>query len=287
MSDRILRDVAHTLEVEFHQDGALADPGVVTIDITRADGALLVNDGSTTGTGSAARKYLLAAQADLDRLRAVWSGTLGGQPVKLTTHHEVVGAHLFSESEARAYGKTTPLSDPTRYPDSTIAGARDRIASFFEETCGVSFVPRYDRWRVAGNGQRWLYLRKARAHKIVSASVGGVAVAASDLVPDPDLSKLYRTDGVWTLPSASDPLNVVVSYEHGFEAPPSDIREAALDYLVAQVVDSGVPDRASSLITDAGTVRYFQPGEEFPTGIPNVDEVLLRYQADYMASVAP
>jgi hypothetical protein len=53
--ERVLRLTPATISNSWYEDGVIADPGVVTVDIARADGTALVTDGATSGTGAAAR----------------------------------------------------------------------------------------------------------------------------------------------------------------------------------------------------------------------------------------
>ena len=76
-NQRVIAGAAATLSFQgVDQYGEPADPGTVTVEITRADGTELVASGTaTTGSGSSPRTYALTASqtAELDRLTAVWS----------------------------------------------------------------------------------------------------------------------------------------------------------------------------------------------------------------------
>jgi hypothetical protein len=100
--ERIGQLTPGTLSQQWYEDGAVVDPGSVTVGITRADGTVLVAAGAaTTGSGTGARTYNLTTThtALLDRLTVTWTSTLKGT---LLSYVEVVGGFWFSLAELRA-----------------------------------------------------------------------------------------------------------------------------------------------------------------------------------------
>ena len=146
---------AATLSATFAGlDGAAVDPGATTVTITReGDGTAVATGAAASGTGAAARTYALTGEqtATLDRLTVVWTSAQqsGGSPATITQVYETVGDWLFTVAEARA--AHPDLTAPT-YGDPAIAAARQRIAEWFEEICGVAFAPRYRREGCSGGG---------------------------------------------------------------------------------------------------------------------------------------
>lgn len=73
-----------------------------------------------------------------------------------------------------------------------------------------------------------------------------------------------------------------IGVEHGHDSPPADLQAAAITRLRHRLnmVRSGIPDRATSMSTEAGqTFALATPGlRGFVTGIPDVDVVLERYR---------
>lgn len=292
------------LSVTFYDGDTVADPGTVTVTITRDDGTALLTGASTSGTGAAARTRTLtgAETASLDLLTAVWSGTVNATAVSITTRYDVVGDHLFSLAEARAFdgGK---LADTDAYLDADIQAARERIATWFEQICGVAFFRRYRRVDLDGPGVaplRWddrrvaidgdedgaLLLPDRRVATIRSAAVrarGGqtwTALTADELAAcalDPDGGLLYR-EALGSWPAGRR--NIRVAYEHGHDRVPEPIAFAALKVLVNQIIPSSLSDRTIQTSTQFGTIQLATPnpsiyGRWF--GLPVVDAILAEF----------
>lgn len=247
--DRALKDSTHTASVTFYEDGAIGDPGVVTIQIDREDGTNLVAAGSaTSGTGAAARTFALTTThtALLDTLKLTWTSPTKGV---LVTYVEVVGGFLFSLDYAR---KLKPLDDATKYPVADLVAARTLAETALEEACGVAFVPRYRREKVDGSGAGDVLLA-ARPLTIRSASVGGVALTAGELA---DLEvyrdgRLYNPLG-WT----AGRKNVEVVYERGYEFPPPRVAFGARALTRHFLVESAIPERATGWTTPEGASQW-------------------------------
>lgn len=281
------RSNAAQLSATFYNSaGAVADPGTVTVDIAReSTGAAIVTGGATSGTGAAARTYTLTADltADLDALEVVWSGTVSAAAVTLTQQCEVVGDWLFTIAEARA---AHPDLVEATYPDATIAAARERIAEWFEQICGVSFVERYKRVVVSGDGTAELLLPGAmrvgavrRVEERLSGATAWTALSAGDLadvLAEPWGLLVRETGGVWT----SGRRNWRIAYEHGWAQVPEPIKRAALRLLLSQVFPSNLSDRALSETNSMGTFRLAAPDPTRWgrwTGLPEVDSALAEF----------
>src|ERR1051326_666530 len=121
--------------------GAKANPGTVTVGVTKADGTVVVAAGAaTTGTGPAPGVYTLAAASNqsLELLTASWRLTDG---TVFTTLVEVVGGFYFTIDDARS--SDPPLADTGKYPDADIDERRREVEEEIEDICDRSFVPRY------------------------------------------------------------------------------------------------------------------------------------------------
>lgn len=279
---RILRNTSATLTRTFYVDGtATSADGNVTLGITDEAGAEIVAAGTVAVNDSTGvYSYLLAPQSQLNRLTVTWSGTWSAVAQSFTDYVEVVGGHLFTEAEARA-AHSSLLTSATVYPDAAIAEARDRISDEFEQFCGVSFVPRYNYETIPGSGNHWLPIERGRVSTVIAATVNSTSLTVANVTPHPTLPKLHYT-GTWSSPTGSNPLNVTVEYEHGYDTPPPDIKRAALILLRHQIIPDqaggAIPDRAISLTDEVGTIRLAQPGfRGAPYGIPLVDQTLMRY----------
>jgi hypothetical protein len=276
----LLRGVPGTLSVTYENaEGAAADPGVVTVTVTRADGTVLVSGVNATGTGATPRTYgLLAAQAgQLDVLTVSWSSpTLG----TLTTTVEIVGALLYTVGEARAFHDGA-MSDATKYPASRIEQARVRILDAFEEICQVAFVPRYRRERLSGSGTNRLILptKRVSAVRAVETRSGAIWTAfgpadVADLLIEPWGQVTRESLGLFP----AGERNVRVAWEHGYSQPPDEIRRAALIVTRYQLVESNIHDRATAMSVEGGTFSLATAGMRGAWyGLPFVDSVLQRY----------
>lgn len=272
-TDRILRNTGKTLSMSFYSGGSIVDPGTVTVTITKADGTAVVTNAATTGTGAAARSYILAPQANLNVLKAVWTGTVSTVSTSLTSYHEIVGAHLFTEADARAFkiAGQAPLSDTTEYTDAEIALARDQITDIFQQHTGVSWVPRFYRHTFGGDNSYEIILPHREVTSVLSVTIGGTAQTASNYTADPITGVLSATSGVFTAASRTAPRNCVIEYEHGYAYEKDGVGRMALMALMARVVRKSTPDRAMAMTNELGTFRL---AKFEPFGIPEVDSWL-------------
>jgi hypothetical protein len=272
---RILRGSAAILRSTKHDgDGEPVAPTVgntVTVQVTRSDGTDVLPAGTVaTVAGAEVTVALTAAHtADLDQLTATWTERDGVGTVVATWQSaaEIVGGFFFSIAEARASDKT--LEDATKYPDADILATRAEVEEEFEAICGRAFVPRFGTFTGTGGAQ---VLPDPHLRKLRSVTVDGTAYTASELED-------VKTDEAGIIAtSARRGARVVVSYEHGLDSPPADLKRAALTRLRSRLnmSKSAVPDRATSFSTETGTFRLSMPGAN-RTGIPDVDAVLDRY----------
>lgn len=280
---QILRNTGYTDQVVFYLDGTATDAdGAVTVTVTHADGTVEVTDAVTNKTATGTYTYTLGPFTDLTELASAWTGTFSGLSQTLTTHTSIVGGFLFTEAELRAFYKSD-LTSETTYPDDDIREARDRITAEFENICGVAFVPTYRRETKPGDGTRLLVVDRPKITAVLAASISGSAQTVSNLTADPLLPHIYHTSSAWTAASTSDPLNVVVSYEHGYGTVPPDIKRAAMilarQQLVKDVTGAGVPETASSWNDGTGQFVSFAANDQSGRwyGIPPVDVALRRY----------
>lgn len=283
----ILKNTGPTsLTQKWYEDGTQVDAGTVTIGIVDSTGTEVVASGTaTTKSGSGATTayaYSLAIQTAVKRLTVTW--TRGDTGASVSSELEVVGAFLFSEVDLRAYSDAQ-LTSASTFTDAAIVAARSRITDEFEHICGVSFVPRFRQQVTAGYGDYALDLDRPQVSEVLSASIGGVTVAASNFVIDNEARSLYRTNGYFTSSSTSNPLNVTVTYEHGYATPPADISRAAIilarHQLLRDVTGTGVPANASSWTDSSGSYTAFAPNNNSGRfyGFGEVDTVLQRYMS--------
>lgn len=284
---RILRATAASLSWQpLAADGDPGDPGVVTVGVTSSDGTVVVAAGTATvGATTAPRTIALsvAQTAALDWLTATWK--VGATTVAVT-QHEIVGGFYFTTADLRGVEPST--SDTGHDTKASIIRARDEFETMVEEVCGYAFVPRFSVSRIATTRWGvlpWRYLRLVRWANLWRWN------ATTPLVLD--VSRWPADVGgvidLWRL--AYEPYGYVdVGYEHGLDAPPSDMKRAAQAAARTAVNASrtAVPDRATSIqLADGGVITLATPGVgRWHTGIPSVDEVINRYAGDGPPGIA-
>jgi hypothetical protein len=286
-----------TLTLTWYQSGTPTDVDDVTIGIVDGNGVEVVADETATSNeGSGVYTYTLADQANPNLLLATWTDVSSGDT--RVERLEVVGGFLFTENQARTFAAKAdatsalvPLASSTEYPDDIIADERARLTDDFETWTGRSWIPRYARVVLSGNGGSVLSLRVGKCvtsdgyklnrqgrrndiAELLSVTVGGTTVSTSDVEIDETLGRLIRTSGVWTAASVTDPFNVVVEYVYGLPYLADGVDRIALKLLVDRLVPSAWPDRVLSADTEYGTTRFIQPGGPMSnrTRIPEVND---------------
>lgn len=264
MVDRILQGAAATLSATWYDGEDVADPGGVTVTVTRADGTVLVTDAAAAGTGAAPRTHALstADTAVLSRLTAVWtSATLG---VK-TTVAEVVGGFWLDLVDIRALGG---LDNTVRHTTAELRAARDWFETLAEEWTGVAWVPRYGKTDVYRPSSGDPIRLSPKPRSVQAVTVDGTAVAFSGWE--------WHDDG-WVTPDAVVSAGrLIVHHTHGHDRPDGELVEAAKIAIRDKLLtdQSNMPSRQVLLSNELGTVRLAQPGRNAATGIPEVDRVL-------------
>lgn len=283
---RVLRGVAASVWVQLtDQDGSdAAAAGAVTVTVTRADGTVVVTGAATTAAAGYTGRYTYtlsaAVLATLDYLTLVW--TDAGDGSTHTTYVEVVGGYMFTVAEAR--GSDPSLRDQAKYPTPDIVAARREVEDECEHLTGVAWVPRFARERLSGSGGAALILphqqiRTVRTVRDYSDATTYTSYTSDDLA-DLDLADsgvvTRRLRGYWAFGAT----NLVVEYEHGYDAPPADLKRAALIRLRTRLNEKNraIPDRAIREVVgdDGRTFRLSIPAAE-RVGIPEVDAIYERY----------
>lgn len=270
---RILINQAATLTATFYAGETAADPGGTTATVTvyRGDGTVLVGPVSAVHAGTGTFTYTLAAQAQLNNLTAVWTGTDGSQR---TTYHEIVGGFFAELADIRAL---EGLSNTTKYPTALLESARVQAEQRFEWSTWVSWVPRYARDILDGNNRSDIVLTRQRPRTVLSVTTDGTVQTDLTQFRLYTYGVLERTNGVWFLADVyGGGQNVIVEYTHGYDRPPEDLRWAFLTYVryLLYETQSRIPDRASAFTTPDGTFQLVTAGFQRPTGLPDVDAIL-------------
>ncbi|MFP5330926.1 MAG: hypothetical protein ACLGHX_00970 [Acidimicrobiia bacterium] len=264
-------------------DGTATDVGVVTVGITDGNGDTVVAAGTaTTNNLDGTYTYTLANRSDVGVLYVTWTRT--DTSASLTRRVEVVGNRLFTEAQARTFtitGLQTPLSSASEYPDSVLNEWHDRIVERFESKAHHSFIRRYCRIELAGNGAFRLPLYEGqprtsvgdesggkgrwRPRKLLSVAVGGVSVDVANVKLDH--AELVRTDGTWDWATISDPFNVVIEYEYGDNPVTEDASLAGLRMLLANAIPTDIPQGVVSWSNEDGSFQRDSSGWAYPVAV--------------------
>lgn len=285
-AQRILVGTAASLtSYKLDSTGEPANPGTVTVTVTRADGTTVANGAATTEASDYKLTYSLSAanNSQLDWLKAVW--TDAGDSTSWTTYHEVVGGFYFTTARAREIDPTITAYD---YSAETITLLRDELEREFEspQACHRGFVPRFMRERLEGDGDSddlWLTMPDLRrVRSVLAVDVDGATWEpfSADTIAaiPPSVDGIACVEGyVW--PDCP----IIIEYEYGLDRAPSDLQRAMvrrLRYLAGQPT-SGVPDRATTFSAgnNGGTYGLAVEGRAgFITAMPDVDLLIKRYR---------
>lgn len=259
-----------------------ADPGPVTVNVTRADGTAIATGAATTGTGVTPRTYQLAATAVPDQITVTW--LVSSVPVHYTTVDIVGGVFL---TLAELYEREPTLSETTKFPPAVLQRARREVEAMIDRATShvLSFVPKFavtqDAYLSRGDVLQvpHAHVRSVRWASYVDAS--GVSVAV-----DVTAGVGVYPDGTLRLHATSWPSNRMrVGYVHGLTAPDDEVKRAVARAVRRQAATGGVDPRAISHSIPGGEIQRFPtPGlGPWITGLPEVDEVLQSYRERYVA----
>jgi hypothetical protein len=258
-------------------DGTVYDPqGTVTITVTRDNGTALVTDAATTGSGTAARTYTLAATHTqlVDLLYVSWQ--VSNVEVGATSV-EIVGGYFASNPQI---AERQPKA-PGTLPDSVLGQVRAEVEQEFEDACHVAFVPRYRRERIYVRHDTTTLvlsefeLRSVRSCVIHDSSTSSTTLTSTELAaikPNGAGLAVRNDGGYWPCGSW-----VEIAYEHGYDRPSQRVVRAFLDRLSERLnqKNSAVNPRAMQMVSDGMTVNLATPGRgDWITGNPDVDIVL-------------
>jgi hypothetical protein len=244
--------------------------------VTRLDGSPVEN-GEALPDGDGGYEYQFAGRDVLDELVVTWMATVGGDAIVLDQDIiEIVGGFYFGLSEARDIDPK--FANTTAFPTEKLIERRIEVEAECELICEQSFVPRFAREVLSGNGTGSLVLKHPLLRTVRSITTGGVAMVAPAFGPDAAGVLRYGvTGGYWPLGVG----NVVVEYEHGHDRPPSPIVRGSKLRMKSLLLATQSPllDRAERVMTvdqSGGTVVYGSPSAG-KTGIPETDAAYAKF----------
>jgi hypothetical protein len=183
-SRQILRDTVETLSTTFYSGETATDAdGSVTIGIVDEAGTTVVASATaTTSAGSGVYTYSLAAQSNLKKLTATWSGTWGSA-MTFDTHHEVLNgtnsdtirvskmfpATLLSASINGTALTASQITDTALFDDGTMQRKSD-VWTYTNPGNLVLIEYEAGAGTVAPNDIRWAARTLARYHLLEQVS---------------------------------------------------------------------------------------------------------------------
>ena len=276
-AQQVLQSVAATIEwTNRDQNGeATAAAGTVTVGVVNTAGTTVLAAGSSTGSGATTGVYTRALTAthtaSLDIRTATW--TDGGDSSTHTQKIEVVGGYFFSLSELR---QLAGIDDTDKFTDARCRLFRRYVENVIETWTDVAWVPRYASETYSGNGLDVLNLRHTQIRSVRSVTIDGTAATLSAFNTERDTGLCEYSGGTF---AATERNNVIIGYEHGFDAPPEDLKTAAMQACQYLLLDerAGLSPRAIQVDGEFGSIRYSTASSDRPFGLPDVDAVVMKY----------
>lgn len=285
MTQQLLRNTGALLSQTFYAGEEPVDAdGAVTVTV-RTAGGVVDSTGPATSVGDGRYTYSLAPRSSLGQLAITWAGTFSGVAQTLTSTVDVVGGFYVALAEIRAL---PGLGDAGKYPTEDLVKARQWFETLFENHVGRAFVPRGTTERVSGSGCSSLLLSQWPVRAVTAVSIYTTATAITaytvgelaDLYAEPTGAIRRMSLGLWPWGNS----NIQVTYEHGDDSPPADVRDVCLVAVREKLMEdfSGARgNRQFAVATEAGIVRSSMPGDKRPFGIPAVDAVAESYRARF------
>lgn len=275
MTTRVLKSTVNTAFVTFYVGETAVDADVnVAVTVKDAAGVTLSSGNATNEPGVGIYSYAIPSVAVPTILTVTWTGTFTGNAQTVTQRYEVVETHLFSTSDLR---QMDGLESLVTFPTQQLVDTRDEVTDLFNAYCHTAWGETYAEEIVGGDGTSTMILSKLPARSIVSVTAYGVPLVTTGwtIGLDGELAVLSTSSYKFT----SGRQNYVVRYTYGMPYVPGDLRRAALRTARHWLLmgESSIPDRARMMTTQWGSFQLTTATEDFPTGIPEVDAVLNRY----------
>ncbi len=281
-SPRLLRGTPGDIYLETFLDGKPVTPASAgTVTVTNQYGDTVASGAAVATTGSDRLSFTLKAAQTLDSalLTASWADVVFGaaDPIILTSEHEIVGAHLFTIPEARAFG-SRELKDENKFSNTVLWDCRDQVHDAFESVLNFSIGHRLASVERLGEGYKniWLPWNAHTVKRIEVRSSGAWTAFGED---DLDDTVIENNGRLWR--ESGEPWTSRTRYRIWYESGPihPNLRRAALILASDQLLNKGtdLPSRAISQTDQRGTFQLVQPGIRGSYfGLPAVDAVLKR-----------
>jgi hypothetical protein len=280
-----------TLTHFFYSSEAPIDAdGNVTVTVTRADGTALTGGtvASNNGTVGAYDFVLTAATHTnvVDQLTVTWAAEVNTGTVRLATQYvDIIGSRYFDLVDLR---NMQGLDSETRYETADLEWARTVAEVQIERYVETAYSRQYAREIQDGNLTCETYVNRLPTWELRSVSIDGTLVADLTGWTLTSTGRIRSVDGGTLFTCTVEGQNVIIDYEYGYDFPPADLGRAALRYArhVLLTEETTIPDRARMLQTEIGLFHLDAASEDSPTGLPEVDSILVRYRNETPASFA-
>jgi hypothetical protein len=289
MAIQALKGTSVTVTETFQVDGAPIDldAGVPMVAALFPDGTALtpapVASGAWTGRTTGQYRIVLDQQPEVTYLDPItWVGTIGGKQQTLYSQVEWIGALLFTLDALRKVKVAggTPFADTALFPSSLLLDRRAEVTDDFEARTGWSFIPRFARQVLDGDGRCELILDHLKCTRLLSVTVNGIVQPVGNYTLDRSgvlrATSNYMASGIFQ-PGVG---NVVVENQHGWDRPPAAISSAALARTAMLLLPSQAGSTMSTWTTASGdTYSYDSAGRTLGSGtnhygVPAIAEVL-------------
>lgn len=257
-----------------------ADANTVTCDITYWDGTTSNLDVEQTAVGT--YRAQLPTTSTVAPIAVSWHwDDITGPTRSRADQVNVIGGHLFELPELRAM---PDLSNSDRYTTDHLIRARDwaeaKIANAITVPPLAQFTERTFTDQQVGDRCQWHHRYTTARHylDLYAVDLAGVYI---DGVPAEGIT-LDDAGRLVGLPALRRDAVVRVGWARAFGSDvPADLHETAIKvarwWLLTTIGESGIPDRATSIVTAEGTQQLAVAGRYSPIGFPDADVVLNDY----------
>jgi hypothetical protein len=263
------------------EDGTLATADALTdVSVRVLDGTgTEISTGTATEESTGVYAYTLQHRDDLDTLTVEFSATLDGMAVAHAERVRMQDRRLVPLSILRS-DENLSLLDADEFL-RVVDAAEDVIAD------AIEFSPVVVGSRVSVRSPGALLLRLPGVRypvEVYALEQDGDAVAPEDvMIEDGGLARpgYGYSDFLSGGPGNRTPWPAAfysAHLAHGLHETPADLQRAATALVKYLAKHSVYPDRAKRVMTEQTDIWLSSPGPEAPTGLPEVDAVLVRYR---------
>lgn len=253
--------------------GALVSPTATpTITVTDVNGSA-VTPGSVSNVSTGLYASVLPPQAALTRLTVQWSYALSGHSRVERDVVSVVDRRLVPFWRIREDSELGGLSavNMTRLADT--------VEDWLSVALGFPAAKEYDSdsVRVSRDSTTLRMPRAPFVSAVRAVTIDGTAQTVSDFTVEPNGSIRYKAG--FRFGSL-----VEVKYEHGPSpefvggVSPADLERVAVILARYTNRSSNYPERARQVATEGALITFSAPAADRPTGLPEVDTLVSRYQ---------